>query len=64
MKEQETLQPLLTYISQLLWLISAQLHTLTGSGDFPIPDAQAISDLPSPWPDPGDLLTRLKGGAP
>lgn len=64
MKEEEKSLSLLTYIAQLLWLISAQLHALSGGGDFPIPDAQAVAEIPPAWPDPGDLLSRLKGGAP
>ena len=63
MKE-ETISPLLTYIAQLLWVISAQLHALSGGGEYPIPDVQAVADIPPSWPDPGDILSRLKGGAP
>lgn len=63
MKE-ESMRPLLTYIAQMLWVISAQLHTLMGGGEYPLPDAQAVADIPPSWPDPGDILSRLKGGAP
>lgn len=58
-----TLTALLTYIGQMLWLISAQLHTLAGGGEFPVPDAQAVAGLASAWPDPAELIARLKGGA-
>ena len=64
MEKKETTTDLLTYIAQLLWVISAQLHALTGSGEYPIPDVQAVADIPPSWPDPGAILSRLKGGAP
>ena len=56
---------ILTYIAQMLWLISAQLHTLTGEGEYPIPDAMSLTDArETAWPDKAALLSRLKGGAP
>ena len=63
MKE-EQLSSLLTYIGQMLWLISSQLHTLLGGGDYPVPDVTAVADIPPSWPEKGDLLTRLKGDKP
>ena len=62
MKEKANTDVLLTYIGQMLWLISAQLHAMTGGGDFPVPDAQSVAGVPASWPDPGDILARLKGG--
>lgn len=57
----------LTYIGQMLWLISAQLDALRGGSDYPIPDAvsalgEAVGQVPA-WPDRNALLERLKGGA-
>ena len=63
-----TLLPHLTYISELLWLISAQLHALTGGcEDYPIPDAESVAGgciarRDNRRPDRAALLTRLKGG--
>lgn len=59
---EETLRAQLGYIGQLLWLISAQLHAMTGGGDYPIPDAQSVAGMSPAWPEPGDILARLKGG--
>ena len=55
--------PHLTYIGQMLWLISSQLDALLGGRDYPVPDAATLLP-PTPGTPPEALVERLKGDRP
>ena len=40
--QQPDTRTILLYQAQLLWLISAQLHSLLGSGSYPVPDVSSL----------------------